>query len=169
MSSPTSPRRLQATERAIKALNLRRQGWSFRDIAQELGVTPPAVHEAVTRMLRNMTHEEADSYRKIELERMETMLKAIWGRVTEGELQAIDRAIRISERISRLLGLDAPVKLDVPGGLTLAQLIIQAGQPEKIIDAQGTVKDAPSRIDANGKDVSNLEPDEQEPSNGKST
>jgi hypothetical protein len=51
------------------------------------------------------------------------MLNALWKDATNGKLEAIDRALKISDRRARLLGLDKPIKVaatdtagdDLPG------------------------------------------------------
>ena len=53
----------------------------------------------------------ADDYRGLHLARLERTLRAIWPRVLNGDLLAIDRALRILEREARLLGLDAPTQI----------------------------------------------------------
>lgn len=48
----------------------------------------------------------------IENQRFDTALAAIWERVEVGEYRAIDMMLKISERRSKLLGLDQAIKID---------------------------------------------------------
>jgi hypothetical protein len=54
------------------------------------------------------------------------MLAAIWDKAKGGNLGAIREVIRISERRSKLLGLDAPVRVDVAEGISEAEFAEQA-------------------------------------------
>ena len=58
---------------------------------------------------------------KLELERLDAILLSIWKAISQGHLGAIDRAIKIMERRTRYLGLDAPVKQDhfLDGNITI--------------------------------------------------
>lgn len=132
--SETAPRRLRAAERQAKALNLRKAGATYEQIAKELGLSLAGAYQCVKAALQRTIQEPADEYRKVEIERLNTMLRAIWARVLNGDLGAIDRAVRIVDKISALLGLDAPTKVEHGGKLTLEQLVAAANQLPRIID-----------------------------------
>jgi hypothetical protein len=61
--------------------------------------------------LRETLQEPADEVRQLELLRLDRYLSAIAEKVDSGDLKAIDRALKIMERRSKLLGLDAPQKV----------------------------------------------------------
>ena len=139
-------------ERDAKAAALRSKGWSFRDLAAELGyASVGAAHTAVQRALKAIVEEPAADVRAMELERLDAMLRAVQtvleaehvvvsqGRVVrrrtgevddDGEpiyedvpdyapvMAAVDRLLKIQERRSRLLGLDAPVKAQTATSIT---------------------------------------------------
>ena len=46
--------------------------------------------------------------------RLETLLEAIWDAACRGELQAIDRVLRVLDRQAKLLGLDLPRQPEDP-------------------------------------------------------
>lgn len=105
--SKTSPRRLEARDRHLKALELRRAGKSYRAIAAELNYANQAsVFEAVTNLLRETAREPADALRNLEVDRLDAMLDAINCQVEAGDLLAVDRALKIQARRAALLGLD---------------------------------------------------------------
>jgi hypothetical protein len=56
---------------------------------------------------------DVTEYRRIHLERIDRALFRIWPKVAQGDLDAIDRMLRLLEREARLLGLDAPTKIDL--------------------------------------------------------
>ena len=95
---------------------MRRDGATFKQIAEALGYKgPSSAYRAVMSALRRTQQEPADELRRLELERLDEALRAIAGRVRQGNLAAIDRWIRISESRRRLLGLDAPTRTEVTG------------------------------------------------------
>src|SRR5262249_7331072 len=52
----------------------------------------------------------AGQVRALELSRLDELHRALWPLGLRGDLQAIDRLLKIAERRARLLGLDAPTK-----------------------------------------------------------
>lgn len=112
--SVTSPRRLQAADRQRQALEMRKDGHTFEAIAKALAYQGrSSAYRAVMAGLQKTLQEPADELRKLELERLDKAAAAIVGRVEDGDLQAIDRWIRISESRRKLLGLDGPAKVDI--------------------------------------------------------
>jgi len=71
-----------------------------------MGLGHSRAHTLVTEALGTIVHEEATALRDLEASRLDTMQAAIWSRAVTGDLRAIDTALRISARRSRLLGLD---------------------------------------------------------------
>jgi len=137
---PAKPRRpkiagryVQAIDKDLEALELRRQGFTYDQIAQSLGYTGKSgSYAAVQRALALSVRETADEVRQLEVERLEDLrrpaLEALRRRhlvVSQGKvmydpdtgeplvdsmpaLHAIDRLIKISERMAAFRGLDAP-------------------------------------------------------------
>lgn len=116
MTRPTTaPRNLTAAEREVQALELRKTGMTYRGIAKEMRVSLDTAHKAVRRALNRIrahANEDAAEVREIELERLDAMLKGLWQKCEAGDTQAIDRALRISERRAKLLGLDFALRRD---------------------------------------------------------
>ena len=108
---------VQANERQLKALTLRKAGVGYWAIAEACGYKDHSgAWRAVKAALKKTLQEPADELRTLELARLDDMLKAIAPHVAAGNLTAIDRALKIQERRSRLLGLDAPSKTDLTTG-----------------------------------------------------
>ncbi|MEV0915435.1 hypothetical protein AB0I93_14340 [Streptomyces sp. NPDC049967] len=130
-------RTLSTAEREAEAARLRSRGWTYQRIADELGWSNKGdAHHAVQKVLRDTVQEAGDDLRALELTRLDALYVAATevlerehitvsnGRIVSRDdgtpilddapvLQAIDRLLKIQERRSRLLGLDAPVKKDV--------------------------------------------------------
>lgn len=118
------------TERRSKAFNLRCSGATLREVVE---VMRRAVNketeeplypkyslsqahrdvQAVLNELRDTRLEMAEEYVDLELAALNMASKAIAKKVQSGDLFAIDRWVKIIETRMRLLGLDAPVKLQV--------------------------------------------------------
>lgn len=104
--------------RRRKAYGLRMVGGTYRQIAEACGVSVKTSFDdvkAVMEELRQEAREDAETIRAMELERLDTMLSKIWPAVQLGKLLAVDRALKIMERRSRLLGLDAAQKFEHAG------------------------------------------------------
>ena len=114
-------------ERRQTALSLRKSGASFRAIASHISLLPGnekysegQAHADVTACLKALNEKtslDTEAYRSLELERLDTAQLAIASKVQSGDLGSIDRWLRISERRSALLGLDAPVRLKIEQGV----------------------------------------------------
>lgn len=113
-------RRAQIVERRTKAIAMRAAGQSWEAIAVELGYgSRGAACQDVARALAERLKEQNDQIdhlRAIGLEHLEDLRRAMeiikdTGDV-EQRMKATDRLIKIEERISRLQGIDAPVKVD---------------------------------------------------------
>lgn len=112
--SMTGGKRIDAAERQRKALEARKAGASYDQIARQLNYAgPSSAHKAVITALQRTIQEPADELRQLELTRLDALLIPVWGQAMKGSLPAIDRAIRIMERRAKLLGLDAPLKFSI--------------------------------------------------------
>ena len=116
MSEPkTSVRRLQAVERQRRALELRKAGASFEEIASTLGYAGKSgAYRAVISALKRTLQEPADEVRKLEAARLDRAQRAAWERMLAGDLEALGKVLKVMERRAKLLGLDAPAKLPLP-------------------------------------------------------
>ena len=118
-NSPTAQRRIEAKERALKALELRKKGVRYEQIAQQLGYSNRgSAHKAVMKeleLLAKVCREEAAQVRDLELQRLDDLFLAAWKAIADGSESAIDRALRVSESRRKLMGLDAAQKVDVNG------------------------------------------------------
>lgn len=110
----TQQQQLDALDNQLQALQLRKEGKSYVFIAQQLGYKDHSgAWRAVRSAMKKTLKEPADEMRKLELERLDDMLSAIAPAVKEGNLAAIDRALKIQDRRAKLMGLDMPALVDV--------------------------------------------------------
>ena len=115
-------RRVQAHDRHLQALELRKAGATYQSIADKLGYScAKGAHKAVASALKATLREPADGVRELEIARLDAMLLPLWRRVQNGDERAVDRVLKIMERRAKLLGLDAPAKIE------------QTGEPESVV------------------------------------
>lgn len=130
------PNRAQQAEQRAKAYRLKLRGLSDRAVAQQLGVSHTTVQNWTKQEAHEIVLPLAEELRKVQLERLGEMRQAALlvlerfhvtvshGKVIKDDfgdaleddapkLQAIDRLLRIEERIAKLLGLDAPTRAEV--------------------------------------------------------
>lgn len=113
MSGMRSPAQTQKSlDREIEAINYRRMGMTYSDIAKTLGYADHVgALRAVKRGMRKALQEPADELRELEAARLDRAQEKIWPKVEEGDVRAITALLRIMERRAKLLGLDAPLKI----------------------------------------------------------
>lgn len=108
-----SKRRLSALDKRVKALELKREGKTYREIARIIGwKTPSAAHSAVMKGLRETVQEPADALRKIEGDRIDWMWRKVVERIDIDHLWAVDRGIKLMDRRAALFGLDTVPEKD---------------------------------------------------------
>jgi hypothetical protein len=123
-SGPTrnSDRRIEILDRDRKALELRKAGANYAQIAREIGLdTESGAAKAVKAALDDVIREPAMDVLVLELSRLDVLLLGCWQKAKNGDVQAIDRALRIMERRAAYLGIDAPKKTatDFDGSVTV--------------------------------------------------
>lgn len=115
--STATPAKLSAAERKAQAVNLRKKGLSYRRIADQLGCSKSIIAKDIKRELqdlREQTRSDVEELRQLELERLDAFQLFVSNALSNGDvLPAIDRGLKISERRAKLLGLDAPIQIQV--------------------------------------------------------
>lgn len=113
---------VERVARRTRALLLRSQGWTLLEIAHDLGITKQGAFKLIAKALEKMERTTAEAARTMSVERLDRWTKAISPAADNGDLDAIDRGVRIEARRASLLGLDAPTKTDasVAVGMTLS-------------------------------------------------
>ena len=110
-----------AKQRERDALDLRTKGFTYDRIAEALGMSTSGAADSVRRALQALkteTAEKAEEVRDLELRRLDRMLQIAEAAADSGDLAAIDRVLRIQERRSKYLGLDAPAKAEIKSETT---------------------------------------------------
>jgi len=137
----SNTKKLEIAERRAQAIELKRRGLTWQQVADQLDLgNPGAVAREILHALHEANREvqeQLDAYRQLELEKYDALERLMWavirkkhilaqhGRIMfdpetgepmidDGPLfNAADRLLKISERRSKLMGWDAPTKLEV--------------------------------------------------------
>lgn len=98
-------------ERRTKALELHLAGATYEAIAKAVGyASKSGAHKAVQEALKDLGAPPSNSEaNETELARLDAMLTGLWPKARRGDVQAIDRVLKISERREQILlrGKDA--------------------------------------------------------------
>ena len=113
--SATSKRRLTGREREAQAIELRKEGYTYQEIADTLGYrSPSGARDAILRaMKRLLPAENVEEVRSMEVARLDAIMRRLWKKLKpeafgKDELLVVDRILKVMDRRARLYGLDAP-------------------------------------------------------------
>lgn len=113
------PVNIRAAERRIRAVELRREGKTFVEIATALGISRTRAFQLVTEAIdetNDLLVTETKKLRQRQQDRIAALVKALWKKATkDGQVGAVDRVIKLLEREARLAGLDAAEKFEHSG------------------------------------------------------
>ncbi|GAB3802463.1 hypothetical protein GCM10028798_19660 [Humibacter antri] len=127
----STARALSDAQKAAEAVRMRVTGMTYREIAVVQHVAVSTVHERVCRALAAVPVEAVNELRALELQRLDDLQarltaiasashpKVSRGRVITGVddwgpvLRALGQLRQVSESRRKLLGLDAPAKVDL--------------------------------------------------------
>ena len=116
MPQESPKRKVKKHQQMIQALELRAAGASYRQIGETLGVSKPRAFRIVSAALDELTvhcRDTAERVRLLELHRLDRYRLALDGK--KSDPRTADTLIRISERVAKLHGLDAPQKTELSG------------------------------------------------------
>lgn len=104
---------IEQMERHTEAIRLRKSGMSYDEIGRRLNVAPHVAYEYVVTGLSHFVEEPGEEVRKMEILRLDAMLHAIWAACMSGDLEAIDRALKIEQFRAKITGMLMPIKIDI--------------------------------------------------------
>lgn len=100
-------RQADSRDRAIKATEMRIQGYTFQQIADQLGwADPSGAQHAIRRNLVRREVESVDELRAVHSARLEQLLAVNWQAALQGDRDASNIVLKSLDRLSRLFGLD---------------------------------------------------------------
>ena len=98
----------QDRARKDKAYDLRLRGRSYQQIADELGIGKGTAFRWVQEVCDEVTLPNVESVRKQEVDRLMRYLDVLDARIEMGDDKAVGLAIKVSERLTKMLGVDLP-------------------------------------------------------------
>jgi len=155
-------RSLATRESDARALEFRRRGLSYEQISAQMEWrSPSAAHQAVQRALADSAREAGEEVRQIEAARLDELTRTLMrvlatkhyvvsvasgvvarhpetGQLLQDDapvIHAIAGLVRISERRSKLLGLDAPKQVEVRTIDAIDSRLIELADQMAAVDA----------------------------------
>ena len=106
--SPCNDPELMRQAQTYVAVMYRKQGASYRDIASELSVSLGWAHKLVSNALKDSLQDSLNTVRKMQIDRLETLLAGVWDRASEGGTFEISAALAIMAKIDQAYGIEPP-------------------------------------------------------------
>ena len=94
------------TERRRHIANGLYAGMTYREMATKQEVALSTVHsdvKAILKALQKETLQDAEKYRRVELRRLDLLHNKAWIQANQGNLQAIDRLLKIQDQRAKYL------------------------------------------------------------------
>lgn len=147
------------------ALEYRKEGLGYDEIASRMGISRNAAAQAVKKALKSLladTREVAEDVVALEVARLDEMLVPTLRMARAGNLEAVDRALKIQDRRAKYLGLDQAIKTQISieqsaiplRGLSADDLDALEAMTLKALDAAG--REVESESDGSELDSANL-------------
>lgn len=103
-------------EKASRALEMRRRGLPYREIAKALGyATPSGAKALIDWSYQTTLRENLEEARELELERLDSYAVKAEELYTVDPAAGLDRLIKLAEQRCKVQGLYAPQKTEVTG------------------------------------------------------
>ncbi len=110
LPSPSATGRRRATRkrefRRIRILAMVQAGWSYAAIGREEAISRERVRQIVAQALEAGESETKLVHARVQLARLEPALRLAARSVADGELSAIDRLLRVLDRLDRYSAID---------------------------------------------------------------
>lgn len=105
---------IELKKRDARVFELRIQGYTFIQIASEVGFSGPSgAWQAYQRIKSEVIFESIEEARHLEIMRLDELHLAVWDRALSGDLPSANCVLKIMDRRAKLLGLDKPEKIEV--------------------------------------------------------
>lgn len=142
----------EIAEQTARAYELKLRGASYRRIAQEMGISLGKAHNLVKQAIAERVDPLVEEYRGLELDKLEDAEAKLWVQIENGSPRQLPRnievLIKLSERRSKLLGMDAPERKEI-------EAVIEERAPEVLAlieqaEVQATEEEQRLRSTADG-------------------
>ncbi len=113
---PTTVRKAALGIRRQQAIELRLEGLSYLAIGQKLGTSTTAAYRDVQAALGEVAKQrtaDAATVLDLELERLDCLQSGVWSKALAGDCEAVNTCLRVLSLRAKLLGLEAPTRVEV--------------------------------------------------------
>ncbi|MFD9721122.1 helix-turn-helix domain-containing protein [Streptomyces sp. NPDC059076] len=116
----TASKAKQATTstRRAEMLRMKNAGSPVAEIAAHFGVSRNTASKDLTRAIRKakaLEVQEADLWRQLQAQRLETLLAAVWPEAITGAVKEVEQARKLIADLTELLGVRVPVRTEISG------------------------------------------------------
>jgi hypothetical protein len=101
----------ELVEKETTIIELRHEGYVWREIATMVDMSIAGVVKAYKRALMRHPVAAIEEHRELELDRLDNLQRTYWQPAVNGNLRAADFVLRVIDKRAKLLGLDAPLKV----------------------------------------------------------
>lgn len=126
VSSDAEHERIRERRKMVVALRL--AGLPWEEIAERAGVSSAAAARVDYTRARDKSIAElnasVEELRSVEVDRLDRLQAALWPRAVGGDIKAVDSCVRIIERRAKMLGLEAPTKVDLQGRIDVESRVV---------------------------------------------
>jgi hypothetical protein len=124
----------EVLDKEAQVVSLRRQGMTWQEIASAVGyASPSGASDAYARASRRVVAEDVESLRLLESERLDYLHASHWEKALEGDIKSTEIILKVMDRRSRLLGLDAPARKQVEQANTFPEPFEIDAQVDRLI------------------------------------
>jgi hypothetical protein len=110
----TSPADAERWERDYQCVQMRRAECDWNTIVEKLGYSSTGhAHDRWMAFMRAYPRDDVEAMRDLELDRIEKTCKALEPKIAEGDVRAAEVWNKLSERRSKLMGLDKPERKEL--------------------------------------------------------
>lgn len=102
-------------ERHALALEMRKHGYSYEQIGEHFETSPDSARALVKLAMEKAIKEPGEEVITLELQRLDQLYRLAFNSACAGDSDAIPKCLKVMERRSKLLGIDAPEKKEVTG------------------------------------------------------
>lgn len=91
----------------------RRDGYTYEQLAHKYSLSTSTAYGIVKEYTDEVVKPAAEALVQLEIDRLERLLLALQPKIDAGNVRAIEVAIKLSESLRKLTGVDAAMKLEV--------------------------------------------------------
>ena len=104
-------RRLNAKEKALRALEMKRRRYTWEDIAREVGyANGKTAAAAAKRMLDSQERETVEDYKRMMIDRCAELMVALTPKADAGNERAVDATLKVMDRMDKYMGIGPVVE-----------------------------------------------------------